>query len=271
MTLALGSPLSPEDVMIFHTHVAPRLRELFEERLLEPMTLEDDAVVVHLGCRTGFHDEELAARAGASSLVGVDASPEALALASRGAGAVEGRFAYYPSRLPTDLPTGAFSHAVSLHSLALQGDSWGALVGEASRLLKPGGQLLMVLPLRGSYPELMDLLREFSQASGDKAMEIAVEAVVAGRPNIEQATEHLEDAGFEDVDVSLHRLKLEYPAGQAFLDDPLMRLLFEPHLAALAPNSPEAAVDHVRRALARYWYDLPFQLSLSLGYISARR
>jgi SAM-dependent methyltransferase len=252
MTLALGSPLAGEDVSIFHTAVAPRLRGLFEERLLEPMTLEDDAAVVHLGCRTGFHDEELAARAGASSLVGVDASPEALALASAGAGAAEGRFAYYPSTLPTQLPGGAFSHVVSLHSLALQGDGWGALVGEAARLLRPGGQLLLALPLRGAYAELLDLLREFAQASGDDGVAAAVEGVAAGRPNIEQATEFLEDAGFEDVDVSMHRLKLDYPAGQAFLDDPLARLLFEPHLAALAPGSPEAAVEHVRQALARY-------------------
>ena len=270
MTLALGSPLAGEDASIFHTVVAPRLRGLFEERLLEPMTLEDDAAVVHLGCRTGFHDEELAARAGASSLVGVDASPEALALASAGAGAAEGRFAYHPSTLPTQLPGGAFSHAVSLHSLALHGDGWEALVGEAARLLRPGGQLLLALPLRGAYAELLDLLREFSQASGDDGVAAAVEAA-ARRPNIEQATEFLEDAGFEDVDVSMHRLKLDYPTGPSFLDDPLVRLVFEPHLAALAPGSPEAAVEHVRQALARYWFDLPFELSVTLGYVSARR
>jgi SAM-dependent methyltransferase len=271
MTLALGTSLVGEDVSKFHTQVAPRCRALFEERFLEPMTLEDEALVLHLGCRTGFHDEELAARAGASALVGVDASPEAIALAAAGSGAAEGRFAYHASALPTQLPDASFSHAVSLYSLALQGDDWGGLVHEAARLLKPGGQLLLALPLRGSYGELLDLLREYAFASGDDEVARVIAAAAAGRPNIEQATELLEDMGFDDVDIAMHRLKLEYAGGQEFLDDPVTRLLFEPHLGALAPQDPGAAVEHVRQALACYWSELPFELSLTLGYISARR
>lgn len=270
MTLALGSPLPGEEASVFHAQVAPRCRELFEERFLEPMTLEDEAVVLHLGCRTGFHDEELAARAGASALVGVDASPEAISLASSGPIAATGRFAYHASMLPTQLPDSAFSHAVSFYSLASHED-WSGLAAEAFRLLKPGGQFLLALPLRGSYHELLDLLREHSFASGDAALTDAVEALAAQRPNIELVTEMLEDMGFDDVDVSMHRMTLEYRDGQEFLNDPVTRLLFEPQLAALAPQAPQAALDYVRLALSRYWSDQAFELSLSLGYVSARR
>jgi SAM-dependent methyltransferase len=271
MTLALGVPLSGEDVSIFHTQVAPRCRALFEERFLEPMTLEEEAVVVHLGCRTGFHDEELVARAGASTLVGLDASLDAIALAAGSAGAVEGRFGYHPSPLPSLFPEGAFSHAVSLYSLALQGEDWAPLVQEAGRLLRPGGQLLMAIPLRGSYLELLDLLREHGEAIEDDDLLARINTLVVQRPGLEQANEVLEDAGFYDVDIDLHRLKLDYESGADLLIDPLFRLLLAPHLTALAPRGPGAALEHLQVALQRYWSSVSFELSLNIGYLSARR
>ena len=271
MTLSLGAPLVGEDVSLFHTRAAPRCRELFEERFLEPLTLEDDAVVLHLGCRTGFLDQELFERAGASALVGVDTSPEAIALASAAPAVAEGRFAYYASSLPTQLPDASFSHVVSFYSLALQGDGWNALVDEAARLLKPGGQLLLAMPLRGSFVELLDLLREFSDASGDPSLRETVDSLAAGRPGIEQATEFLEDAGFYDVDVTMYRLRLEFGSGHELLDDGLWSLLLAPHLGALAADASAEAVAHLRLALSRYWDASPFELTINLGYASARR
>lgn len=270
MILALGSLLTKEDSDIFHSQVAPRCRQLFEERFLDPMTFEEEAVVVHLGCRTGFHDEEFAARAGASSLVGVDTSPEAIALASSGASTASGNFAYHVLNGHTQLPDSSFSHAVSFYSLVSLGD-WSDLAQEGLRLLKPGGQFLMALPLRGSYNELFDLLRESPSVSENTALAGALHSLISRRPNVEQVSELLEDMGFADVDVSMHRVTLEYATGPQLVEDPLYSLLVEPQLAAWIPRDAQAALEYVRLALSRYWFDLPFELSLSLGYINAIR
>lgn len=273
MTLAaLGTPLTADDADIFEEHVAPRCRALFEGRLLSALVPGDDAAVVHLGCRTGYHDEAIAQRAGAASLVGVDASPEALAVARARSAARRGGFSYAGATgLPVHLPGESFSHVVSFYSLALQGEGWRSVVEEASRLLQPGGQLLMALPLRGAYPELLDLLRESGEAIGADLAEI-IDEVAAGRPNIESLTDDLESSGFNDVDVTLHRLSLEYGSGPEFLDDAVARLLFEPHLRAMLPaEHGDGAATYLRSALERYWSELPFDLSINLGCVSALR
>jgi SAM-dependent methyltransferase len=270
---ALGTPLTDEEAARFDETVAPRCRALFEARLLEAMVPGDDASVVHLGCRTGYHDEVIARRAGASSLIGIDASPAALALAQRRSPNRKGPLSYsHVEMLPCELPDECYSHVVSLYSLALQDEAWINLAAESARLLQPGGQLLLALPLRGSFQELTDLLREFALACGAPEAAEIVEDLSSQRPSIERVSDELDTAGFSDVDVSLHRLALEYDSGSEFLEDDVARLLFEPHLRALFPGERgEQAVDHVRRAVGAYWATLPFELSINLGCASAVR
>ncbi len=266
---AFGEPLDEALVDLFDTQVAPRFLSAFGDRLLEAMLPGDQARVAHLGCRTGLLDVELARRAGASELVGIDASPLALERARRRA---PEHFFYVEAAQPSPLPSDCFSHAVSLFSIGLSAGEAAMLVEESRRLLRRDGQLLLLMPLRGSFAELLDLLREQAQALGSAELWAAVEALAAERPGVEQATEALESAGFADVDVGLHRLSLDYETGAQFFDDPTVLLLLEPPLRrALPPAQAEAVSAGLRRSIDLYWSDMPFELTLNLGCISARR
>ena len=161
---------------------------------------------------------------------------------------------------------------MSLYSLGLSGADAAPRVEESRRLLRPGGQLLLLMPLRGSFQELIDLLREQALASESSELSEAIDVLAAGRPSVEQTTESLESAGFDDVDVSLHRLSLDYEFGAQFFEDPSVQVLLEPPLRrALPPGQADAVLASLRVSIDRYWSDLPFELTLNLGCISARR
>src|SRR5262245_53605820 len=109
----------------------------------------DVARVVHLGCRTGYPDLKIYERVAEIEIVGLDASLPALELARnkaavRGAENIEYRvledgFEHFePAQ---------FSHAISLHPI-VDNEERAQFFSDVHRLLLPGGQALLALPLR---------------------------------------------------------------------------------------------------------------------------
>ena len=71
------------------------------------------------------------------------------------------------------------------------------------RVLAPTGQALLAMPLRGSFQELGDLLREYALKLDEASVAAAVDRATLGRPTVEMLGAELEDAGFHFVDVGL--------------------------------------------------------------------
>ena len=93
------------------------------------------------------------------------------------------------------------------------------------RLLCPGGQALVALPLRGSFQEIGDLFREYALKHDDGDFGKVVEEAMASRHTIETLSEELESAGLDDVDVEIRTTTLAFDSGRAFMEDPVTRLL----------------------------------------------
>jgi SAM-dependent methyltransferase len=219
-----------------------------------------------------------------SAIVGVDRSLPALALARATAITMSGMLADYRHLevAPLPLPDAAFSHAVCLHpfsdasAAAALDDVREAvrteIVRDARRLLAPSGQLLLALPLRGSYGELFDLLREFALKVDDAAFGASVERAAASTPTPETLSEELERAGFEYVDVTTRREHLAFASAREMLEDPIFRLAILPELrGALGMSDLDRALTYAREAIDRYWSDGSFSVTLHIGCASARR
>ena len=142
--------------------VVSRYMHVFGRPAVAMLIPSQGAVIGQLTCRTGYPAEEIAQRVPGCSLTGVDSSPAALELARTKAQLVNGLTTSYlhADSVPTPLPSGAFTHTLSLHPSGKLGD-YTALFAEHYRLLCEGGQMVVSLPLRGSYPEIYDMLREY--------------------------------------------------------------------------------------------------------------
>jgi SAM-dependent methyltransferase len=253
--------------------VVPRYLSLFGELALESIAEVDDADIVHFGCRTGYPDRGLAMRLPGARILGLDESPAAVELARAKAATMRDMNAEYRvmETFPTDLDEGSFSHALAIHPLAAPEDR-AQLIAEMARVVRPGGQLVVALPLRGSFGEIADLLRECALKTDDASLTSAVERAMSQRPTVEAFSSEIEEAGFEDVDVTLRPAAVDFPNGRAFLEDPITRLLLMPEFRKnMATDEIGKPFFYVRDAIDKYWSHGDFELSVHVGCATARR
>ena len=267
-------PLSPEDAAVLETFVVPRYLSLFGELVLQMLLKSGGgARIAHLGCRVGYPDRQIVERVPGATVTGVDPSAPAVELARNKNSLHSGSAVEYVSGsvFPTTLNSRAFSHVLCLHPIA---DTYGRaeLFREMTRLMYPGGQALVALPLRGSFQEIGDLFREYALKEDDRELDRAVEDSTLERPSIESLANELEEAGLDDVDVEIRQTTLTFPNGRAFVEDPASRLLILPELQAQSRgHALEKPLAYVRDAIDKYWSDGDFELTLHVGCASARQ
>lgn len=125
----------------------------FRERLLQPARLEAAESVLDIGCGTGTLAIAAKRRVGPSAVVhGIDASPEMIARAKRKAKKA-GEVISFEVAAAQSLPFADTRFDVVLSTVMLHHLPRAArqqAVGEARRVLKPGGRLLVVDFVRSS-------------------------------------------------------------------------------------------------------------------------
>jgi SAM-dependent methyltransferase len=265
--------LGPAEAAIFETFVVPRYLSLFGDLALEMMVESDEAQVVHLHCRTGYPDRGIALKLAGAHIVGLDGSHAALELARAKAATMPEMVSDYRAsdELPTPLPASAFSHALTLHPLGNPEDR-GGILAECARLLAPHGQALIAMPLRGSFQELADLLREYALKYDDHDVASAVEQAVLVRPTVEMFGAEMEERGFDFVDVTLRPTTLAFQSGRDFFEDPISRLLILPEVRLnLELDDVETPFSYVREAIDKYWSQGPFELTINVACATGRR
>ena len=271
----LGAPLTVADAEIFEDAVVPRYLSFFGALAAEMLFPSPEAQIAHLGCRTGYPDSTLAEKIPESTLVGVDASGPALEFARARASLNSRLRVTYElgESLPTQLPDFGFTHALALHPLC-DAEGRSMLLAELRRVLVPGGQALLALPLRGSFPEINDMIREYALRQDLMELGKAVDLAAASRPTIETISEEFENAGLTEVDVDVQLIAVSFTNGRDFLDDPIAKLMVFPELRSLLPMDADIAgpcMKYVHDAISKYWSEGVFELTVNVGCASGRR
>jgi len=270
-----GSParfLGPEDAAIFETYVVPKYLSLFAGRLVDMLAAGEDARVCHLQCRTGYPDRLLSERLPNAHVYGCDNSVHAVELAKAKARAMHGFVADYRviDGTVTPFPGAAFSHAFTLHPLAAPSER-RRMLEELARIVAPRGQALVAMPLRGSFGEMADLLRECALKTEMPDLTHAVEAAVQLRPTEDSFRKELEDVGFSHVDVDMRSRTLRFKSGREMFEDPVTRLMLLPEFRVNLAMKDDQPFDYVRDAIDKYWSDADFELTVNVGVVSGRR
>jgi SAM-dependent methyltransferase len=273
--MTLGPTLSVGDAEVFETLVIPRYLSFFGSLALDMLLPHAEVVLANLACRTGYPDAIIAERVSGGSLVGIDVSAAALTMARSKATLLAGLRASYREvdTLPTPLKGESFTHAISIHPVCSVEDR-ARLLHELRRLLVPGGQALLALPLRGSFAEVNDMLREFALRQDLADLARAIDTAASSRPTIESVAEEFESAGLTDVDVDVQRISVSFGNGREFLDDPITRLMVLPDTRALLQvDAPmvESSLKYVHDAILKYWSEGTFELTVNVGCASGRR
>lgn len=264
--------LGSEDAAIFETFVVPQYLSLFAERLVEMIVPGRDARVCHLQCRTGYPDQLLLGPLPGAHVYGCDSSEHAIALAKAKAKTLPGFVSDYRviEGQTTPFPAGAFSHGFTLHPLAAPAER-RLLLEELARIVAPRGQALVAMPLRGSFVEIADLLRECALKNELTELTSAVEAAIQLRPTEELFKRELEVVGFDHVDVDLRTRTLKFESGRQFFEDAATRMMLLPELRVNLDLHDDRPLAYVRDAIDKYWSDGEFELTVNVGVVSGRR
>lgn len=267
------SPLLADDVHAFDAFVVPRYMTLFGEPVLEMLVESRDAQVLHVHCRTGYPDRALATRLVGAHIYSCDPSPWALSAARAKVTARENVTVDYRAidALPLPFPAEAFSHAISLHPPAAPADR-GALIAEFARVLAPRGQMIIALPLRGSFIEVSDLLREFAVKHERVDVMRSVDAFTEERPTGELLANEVEKAGFDYVDVDVRARTIKFANGRDFASHPVARLFaMREFRGDISDSSWAPMAEYVAHAIDKYWSGHAFELTVKVGCVTGRR
>ena len=264
--------LGPSDAAVLETFVVPRYLTLFGEAALDMFLSSGAAAVVHIGCRTGYPDELIADRLRSGSITGLDPSSSAIDLARTKSSLIRIPTDYdVLTGFPTRLAPRSFTHGISLHPSVVAPDR-RALAAEMARLIMPDGQVLLSMPMRGSFQEIIDLLREYALKFDLVDIGKATESASLARPTVEGLTEELQAAGFSEVDIDLRPVSLAFQSGRDLMEDPIMRLLVLPEIwATLGIPDIASPMAYVEEAINRYWSEEAFELTVNVGCASGRR
>lgn len=268
----LGPPLLERDLDALERDVVPRYLEPFiaiATQLLVPST---PASVVVIGSRAGVEASIVADRLPGASLKGLEVSDASLRRAAARQLPLAASFEVLRGP-PTKLPDRSFTHALAIHPMCVRATRRELLV-DMRRLLVDGGQGVLAVPLRGSFPEILDMLREYALQKDLPKLAEAIEIGAANRPTPETISDELENAGLDDVEVDVQLLSVRFASGREFVHHPVFELMVAPDTRAALDMAPAVATDalaYARAAIQKYWSDGELDLTVNIAAASGRR
>lgn len=263
-----------QEVLAYDASFVPRYAHRFGERLLSTLDLGSRPNVLDLACRTGYPTTAILEQTRDGRVIGLDADPRCLEVARGRVGSELGRRVFFKQGAPTELKFSGevFTHVVGNLIDRIAADR-GAVLSESRRVLRPGGQIVLTLPLRGSFIEVTDLLREVALRLDAPRVTERVDQYVATLPTPDSFRAELESKGFSQVFVQAWEFSLDYASGSDLLSDPLVHAaaLGEWRWCAEAAPDPDRVLHELRASIDTYFSGRRFPLSVVGGCASGVR
>lgn len=263
-------PSSEHDARLVDAVVAPRYDARFARGILDALPHGDRLTVLELGCRTGHLASAILRRVGANGrVIAVDSDEGLVDLARRRGFADVGRRLFFKVEGPEALSFGDEVFDVVVGNLVWEGlDEPQRALREARRVLIPGGPLHLTTPLRGSFAEVHDMMRELARAEHDGLLAAAVDAQDRAYPTAASWREELRAAGFVEVEVVETEWRLSFESAAALFADSMLRVVAVPGWARLLRD--EARLREIERRLDIYMGGGPLSLTVCGGRALAR-
>jgi SAM-dependent methyltransferase len=270
----LGPGLGEGDIARLENEVLPKYLSFFATLVSNVLLPVTPAAVVVMGSRGGLETDLVADRLPNASLKGLETSEAGVRAAGQRMSSLSIASSFEVARgLPTQLPSNQFTHALSVHPICNKVGRHNLLV-EMCRVLVQGGQAIIALPLRGSFPEIGDMVREYALRTDLAKLGEAVDIATTNRPTPETITDELETAGFTEVEVDVQLLSLPFESGREFVQHAVFELIVAHEMRAsldVAPALVNDALLYAQQAVQKYWSEGQFELTVNVGCASGRK
>lgn len=256
----------------YDADIWPLVPERAGEAILRRLPRLSGARVLDVGAATGKLTLNIASRLdSASQILGVDSSPALIELAeaAKGPHPAGGKTSFQVMDLPpAGVPdAGAFDLVLSNLALAEAPEPQNAIAAVA-HALKPGGRIVLTLPLRGSWGAFIDLYADVLIEQGRKTALAALRTYEASLPDADTAVRWLESAGFEGVTVDVDRWELLFKSAREFFFAPIVEMGPLAQWKQVAGGRGDEMQDvffFVKEAIETYFSGGVFPVSMVIG------
>lgn len=148
---------------VHDTEILPVWSERFGRMLLSEARVPDKGLVLNVACSTGYPALEILERMESGRIIAIDSFSALLDVAREKAGSLSGKRIFFRTEGGRDhlsFDSDVYDLTFSNLGLAELDLPPADAIREMARVTAPGGQVLVTLPLRGTWAEFLDIYRE---------------------------------------------------------------------------------------------------------------
>jgi ubiquinone/menaquinone biosynthesis C-methylase UbiE len=261
---------------VYDDEILPIWSQRFGRMLLRGLEVPPKAMVLDVGCGTGYPSLELLRRMDDQSrIIAIDPVGALLDVARKKAGELAGKRIFFRS----EAPVAKLAFADEVYDLVFSNlglmllDSPRRAISEFCRVCKVGGRVMITLPLQGTYGEFYDIYREVLTKSDLHDVLDRLETHVAGTPDPDAVVGWFEEAGLEQVEVEVEEFSLLFKSSREFFFAPVVE--FGPLSAwkevAGKGETMQEIFWHIKEAIDAYFGERAFAVTVKAGCFRGTR
>ena len=261
---------------IYDAEVLPIWARRFGKLLLRDLALPPKAMVLDVGCGTGYPALEILSKMdGEGRIIAIDPSSPMLDEARNKAGRLAGKRIFFRSEAAT--PKLVFADDVYDLVICNAGldefDDPERAIREFARVAKPGGRVAVTLPLAGTFNEFFDLYREVLAKLDRQDAIDRLDAHMTQYPPLEQVEAWFEDAGLVDVKAEWDTFTLLFKSSREFFFAPLIEYGPLGAWKAIAGKGQpmQDAFWHLKSTIDAYYAGGSFAVTVNAGIVRGRK
>jgi ubiquinone/menaquinone biosynthesis C-methylase UbiE len=262
---------------VYDEEILPLWSMRFGKMLLRHIeTLPPKAMVLDVGCGTGYPSLEILRKLDEGSrIIAIDCASEMLNVARKKAADLSGRRIFFR----TEHVKPKLSFAADVYDLVVANDSlWEidepmAAVADFARVCKPGGLVLVTLPLKGSWAEFYDIYREVLTKHDQHEILRKLEEEARHYPEPDDAVAWLERAGLTEVGIETEEFELLFRSSREFFFAPVVEFGPLPAWKEVAGKGEtmQEIFWHIKEAIDAYFGDRAFSVTIKAGCLRGRK
>jgi ubiquinone/menaquinone biosynthesis C-methylase UbiE len=259
---------------LYDAEILPLWTRRFGKLLLRDLALPQKAMVLDVGCGTGYPALELLEKMdGEGRIVAIDPSSSMLDEARKKAGALAGKRIFFR----TEAHSTKLSFTDEVYDLVVCNardlDDPSASIAEFARVCKRGGRVAITLALAGTFHEFYDLFREVLAKRDQKEALERLDAHLARYVTLDDLEAWFEDAGLSHVTVARETFTLLFKSSREFFFAPVIE--HGPLSAWKAIAGKGEVMQDIftacKNAIDAYFAARPFSVTVEVGAVRGRK
>jgi ubiquinone/menaquinone biosynthesis C-methylase UbiE len=255
---------------VYDDEILPIWSQRFGRMLLRDLQIPHKAMVLDVGCGTGYPSLELLKLMDEQGrIIALEPIAPLLDVARKKAGDLSGKRIFFRS----EHAVAKLAFADEVYDLVVSNlgllflDDPRLAVREFSRVAKVGGKVIFTLPMKGTYTEFFDIYREVLTKHDKDDVLRQLEEYLAQVPDIDDVVSWLESAGLQEIDVEVDQFSLLFKSSREFFFAPVIEygpLNAWKDIAGKGQEMQEIFW-HIKEAIDAYFDNRAFELSVKAG------